>query len=215
MKSSARRPEETRIAVFAKAPVAGEVKTRLVPILGAEGAARLHAQLVRRALATAIESNVGPVELWCAPDASHPFFASCAEEFAVPVFAQAGRDLGERMRNAFDTAFANASALVIVGSDCPALDRDRLASAAAALRSHDAVLVPAEDGGYVLIALTQPVPGLFDGIAWGSAEVLAATRSRLAAAGVRRVEQPPLWDVDRAEDYSRLVETGWLDRVQA
>ena len=215
MKSSARRPEEIRVAVFAKAPVAGEVKTRLLPVLGAEEAARLHSQLVRRALATAVASQVGPVELWCAPDDAHPFFAACAEEFGVRLFVQDGADLGERMRHAFDAAFASGSALVIIGSDCPALEREHLVAAATALQSHDAVLVPAEDGGYVLIALAQPVPGLFDGIAWGTAEVLDATRSRLAAAGVRHVEQAPLWDVDRAEDYSRLVKTGWPDRVNA
>jgi len=215
MTSSARRPEEIRIAVFAKAPVAGEVKTRLAPVLGAEGAARLHALLVRRALATAIASGVGRVELWCAPDESHPFFAACAQEFGVPLLGQQGRDLGERMCHAFDRAFASGSALIVIGSDCPALEREHLVAAATALQSNGPVLVPAEDGGYVLIALVQPVPRLFEDIAWGSADVLSATRSRLAAANVSHVEEAPLWDVDRPEDYARLVQTGWLDRVHA
>ncbi len=204
---------EVRIAVFAKAPVAGEVKTRLNGILGAEGAAALHAGLVRHALATATASGVGPVELYCAPDEHHEFFAACAERFRVRLVAQQGADLGERMRHAFETAFAQGSALIVIGSDCPALDAATLREAAAALRSGQAVIAPAEDGGYVLIGLAAPVEGLFSNVDWGTGAVLRQTRARFAESNARCVELPELWDIDRPEDYARLAAAGLLEEV--
>lgn len=212
MTSSARRPERARVAVFAKAPVAGEVKTRLAGMLGADGAAGLHAGLVRRALAVAGESRVGPVELWCAPDDRHPFFARCAAEFGATLRVQRGANLGERMRAAFDAALAAGDALVTVGSDCPALTAADLRAAAEAVRHCDVAIAPAEDGGYVMLALSAPAP-IFDGIEWGAASVMRETRRRLQAAGIAWRELPPSWDVDRPEDYARLQREGLLREV--
>jgi rSAM/selenodomain-associated transferase 1 len=206
-------PPKVRIAVFAKAPIPGEVKTRLQGILGAEGAAALHAGLVRHALATAIESRAGSVELHCAPDERHEFFAACADRFRVPLAAQAGADLGERMRNAFDRAFAANESLVIIGSDCPVLHARDLRDAVAALESHDAVIAPAEDGGYALIGLAAPVAKLFDEVEWGTDAVLRQTRARFAAERVSCVELREVWDVDRPEDYARLMREGLLEQV--
>ena len=207
------RPDAVRLAVFAKAPVAGEVKTRLTGILGAEGAAALHAGLVRHALATAVGAAVGPVELHCAPDAQHEFFAVCARRFGVELVAQEGLDLGERMRRAFDRGFASGAALVVIGSDCPALRAGTLREVANALRSVPAVIIPAEDGGYVLIGLSAPVAGLFADVAWGTGAVLRQTRARLAEMKVPCTELPALWDVDRPEDYARLAAEGLLEEV--
>ena len=213
MASSAPLPDAPRVAVFAKAPVAGAVKTRLHGILGAEGAAALHSGLVRHALATAIASGVGPVELHCAPDEHHDFFIACAQRFGVRLVAQQGADLGERMRNAFEAAFARGEALVLIGSDCPALDADELRRAAEVLRRDPAVIIPAEDGGYVLIGLARAVPGLFAKVDWGTDAVLRQTRARFAEAGSLCVELPPLWDIDRPEDYARLAQEGLLEEV--
>ena len=210
MTSSAPRPESVRIAVFAKAPVAGEVKTRLFPVLGPEGAARLHGELVRHALGAARDAGVGPVELWCAPDSSHPFFARCAAEFGATLHVQRGRDLGERMAHAFGAALGDNAALVLIGADCPALTPGLLRRAALALASHDAVIAPAEDGGYVLVGLAASDPGIFSGIAWGGAGVMEATRHRLEGAGIRWTELETLWDIDRPEDFARLAATGLL-----
>jgi rSAM/selenodomain-associated transferase 1 len=213
MTSNARRPEAARVAVFAKAPVPGEVKTRLAALLGPDGAASLHAGLVRHALSTAIRSGVGPVELWCAPDAEHDFFASCAAQFGVPLHAQEGPDLGARMRAAFDSALAEGVALILIGSDCPAITPVALAAAASALRSHDVVIAPAEDGGYVLVGLSHPCPALFDDVSWGTAAVMGQTRARLAGTGAAWLELPTLWDVDRPEDYARLRRESLLHEV--
>ena len=212
MTSSARPPEPARVAVFAKAPVAGEVKTRLVPVLGDTGAAALHAGLVRHTLATARQSS-GTVELWCTPDERHPFFERCAAEFGVELHRQQGVSLGERMRHAFARAFEARSPLVLIGSDCPVLTRAHLAEARAALADHDAAIAPAEDGGYVLIAMARPVAALFDGVDWGSAAVMGQTRARLAEARVRWKELAMLWDVDRPADYERLRREGLLNEV--
>ncbi len=208
MTSSAPPPEATRIAVFAKAPVAGEVKTRLAPLLGIEGAAELHARLVMRALATAVEARVGDVELWCAPDERDPFFARCAERFNVRLCRQEGAHLGERMGYAFRRSLASGRPLLAIGSDCPALTPRELRSAAEALATHDAVVAPAEDGGYVLVGLARSVPGVFDDIAWGTSAVMDETRQRLESAGARWKLMPMLWDVDRPEDYVRLQGAG-------
>jgi rSAM/selenodomain-associated transferase 1 len=206
------RPEAA-IAVFAKAPVPGEVKTRLASVLGPDAAASLHAGLVRHALSTAVHARLGPVTLWCRPDASHSFFARCAEEFGVALAAQRGADLGERMRHAFEPALSGGTPLIAIGADCPVLTARHLESAAAALRERDAVLVPAEDGGYVLLGLARALAPIFDGVAWGTAAVMAQTRERLATARATWTELPALWDVDRPDDYARLQREGLLDEV--
>jgi uncharacterized protein len=192
------------IAVFARAPVAGEAKTRLVPVLGAERAAALHAALVRKTLASAVAAKLGEVTLWCAPDTSHPFFERCRSDFKVRLATQVAGDLGERMLGAFQVA---RGPLLLAGSDCPPLSVSHFRRCAAALLDGlDAVFLPAEDGGYVLIGLQRPVAGLFAGIAWGTDRVMEETRARLRAAALRWSEPAYLWDVDRPEDVARLFE---------
>ena len=171
MATPARRASDVQVAVFAKAPVPGEVKTRLVPLLGAQDAAELHATLVRLAIGTAIQSGIGPVSLWCMPNTGHPFFSACAEQFGVALYEQRGGHLGERMSRALHALLAAGPAL-IVGSDCPALRAEDLRAAAGSLATHDAVIQPAEDGGYVLLGLAREVPGLFEGLRWGESSVM-------------------------------------------
>jgi glycosyltransferase A (GT-A) superfamily protein (DUF2064 family) len=113
------------------------------------------------------------------------------------------------MARALETMLARGPALVI-GSDCPALTPDDLQAAARSLATHDAVLQPAEDGGYVLVGLAREVPGLFEGIRWGEERVMRDTRTRLRAAKATWRELPARWDVDRPQDYQRLVVTGLL-----
>ena len=209
MAAAARRASTVQVAVFARAPVAGEVKSRLVPLLGAADAAELHATLVRLALATARGADVGPVSLWCTPDTGHPFFAACAGKYGVTLHEQRGGHLGERMARAFERLLP-AGPVLLVGSDCPALRPDDLRAAAGSLATHDAVIQPAEDGGYVLVGLTRPAPALFEGIRWGGPEVMRDTRARLRAAAISWRELPVRWDVDRPEDYRRLVASGLL-----
>lgn len=202
----------TAVIVFAKAPRPGEVKTRLIPLLGAGGAVDLHVQLVRHALEAAAAALLRPVELHCAPDASDPFFRFCGSHYGVTLRAQAGDGLGARMHAAFTQALAAYARVLLIGSDCPALTPRHLQQAEQALRDGaDAVFVPCEDGGYALIGLQRVDAALFDGIAWGSASVMEETRSRLRRLGWNWRELETLWDVDRPEDYQRLMDSGLLD----
>ena len=148
------------IAILSRAPVPGQTKTRLIPALDAEGAADLHRRFLHATVRTALQANLGPITLWCTPDTSHPEFTACAAledrlqaQSAGVVDHQprlgAGNtaQLGQRMLATIDTP------TLIIGTDCPALTQTHLQQAANALNENDAVLIPAEDGGYVLIGL--------------------------------------------------------------
>ena len=193
--------------VFAKAPTPGRVKSRLVPALGEQAAAALHRQLAERTLCTALAAGPGQVELWCAPATDDAFFAACANRHGVGLRAQGEGDLGVRMARALDYALAEGSPALLIGSDCPALTPAYLREAAAALLGgNDAVIGPAEDGGYVLIGLARgPAAPLFEEISWGSTAVMQQTRARLSGLNWRWRELATLWDVDRPEDLSRLA----------
>lgn len=195
--------------VFAKAPQPGTVKTRLIPVLGAQGAAALHARLVEHTLATVCAAHAGVLELHCAPDATDPFFQRCGDQYGLALATQRGGDLGERMHRAFASALATAPRVILVGTDCPALTARHLRQAHLALADgNDAVFVPVEDGGYALIGLACNDARLFKNIPWGSAQVMAQTRERLRSLHWRWHELDTLWDVDRPADYRRLVQSG-------
>lgn len=203
------RPE-TALLVFARAPEPGRAKTRLIPLLGEAGAARLHERMLRRTLRTARRSGIGPVHLYCAPDCNAAFFRPFAARLRL--HDQAVGDLGERMHAAFRDALRRHRRAILIGSDCPALRPQDLRAAAGALGSASAVLCPAEDGGYPLIGLRRAAPRLFRGVRWGGAGVLAQTRRRLAQLNWRGRELRRLWDVDRPEDAARLLRGGLLER---
>jgi uncharacterized protein len=193
-----------QIAVLTKTPTPGLVKTRLIPALGAAGAARLQRQLTRSALACAQQAQLGPVTLWCAPDTGHHFFRALHTTTAVNCQTQPVGDLGARMLAAFEW-HCRQGPLLLIGSDCPALMPWHLRAAAAALvDGDDAVYIPAEDGGYVLVGMSRPQPALFTGMAWSTAEVMSETRARANAQGLRLRELVTLWDVDVPSDLPRL-----------
>ena len=205
-----KRTETTPVAVFAKAPIPGQAKTRMIPRLGAEGAADLQAQLLRRTLETVVEARLGPVSLWCAPTCEHAVFAACRDEWGLALFRQRGDDLGARMLHAFSVLCADGSVL-LVGTDCPALTVSKLKRASEVLREgKDAVFLSAEDGGYVLVGLRKSEPSLFENMPWGTERVMAETRRRLTRLGWRWAEPEMLWDVDRPDDLDRLRASGLL-----
>lgn len=197
-------PPRIELAILAKAPVPGFAKTRLIAHLGREGAAALQRWLLQRTVATAVISDIGPLSLWCAPDAHHPDFAHCRAFGNIRLLPQPEGELGARMHAAVAASRTPAGTLVI-GTDCPLLTPALIRRAAAALQQHDAVVVPAEDGGYVLIALRHPQPQLFEGIDWSTEHVMAQTRARMRDLGLRWHEAGRLWDVDRAQDFERLA----------
>ena len=205
------RASPALIVVFAKAPQPGKVKTRLAAAIGAEAAARLHGRLVERAVATAVAADCGPVELYASP-AHHAFLRVLARRHGLRLRRQAQGDVGERMYEAFRRGLRSHGRVVLIGSDCPALAAADVRRAARLLRGCDAVIAPAEDGGYPLIGLARNSPALFAGVAWSTATVMRQTSERLAALGWRWRELRTVWDVDRPEDLVRLRSERLLER---
>jgi uncharacterized protein len=187
------------IAILAKAPIPGYAKTRLIPAIGAHAAAVLQERLTEQTVQTALAAGIGAVTLWCAPDGTHGSFRDLATRFPVTLARQPDGDLGGRMLAAFV-----GEPTVVIGSDCPALTPQHLREVANALREADVVLIPAEDGGYVLIGARAPHPDLFAGITWGADTVLTETRQRISALGLKAIELSPLWDVDSENDLARM-----------
>ena len=198
------RLPSVEIAIIAKAPIAGLAKTRLIPALGAAGAARLHRRLTLMTLACALDAKLGAVTVWCTPDSRHPFFRALERTLGVHLQVQPGGDLGARMHTAARLHCVSGPVL-IVGTDCPVLRPRHLRAAARALMAgNDAVFHPAEDGGYALIGLRAPQPALFEDMPWSTASVMSETRARARAQGLRIREFETLWDVDLPEQLERL-----------
>jgi rSAM/selenodomain-associated transferase 1 len=202
------------VAIFTRAPVAGESKTRLIPLLGADGAAHVQRKMTWHALQMATALPDASVSLWCAGEIAHPFLQSCSAHFQVECLPQSEGDLGMRMVDCLLRRLALNEQVLLVGSDCPAMATADLAQAAAALDDARMVFIPAEDGGYVLVGARRGglETGCLADVAWGSAEVMAQTRQRLVnrgwSAGLDWREMPALWDVDTPEDLQRaLAET--------
>ena len=196
---------DTVILVFCKAPIAGQVKTRLMPPLSAQQAVDVHIELTHRILSLLVQVQLSPIQLWCSPDTAHPFFYDCKEQYAVSLHRQQGQDLGERMFNAIGTALQSFSNVLLVGCDCPSLTASDFDFTIDALQSNnDIVLAPAEDGGYVMIAMKQAHPELFLDMNWGTQNVFNTTCERINKLGLGIVQTTQQWDVDTFKDLQRL-----------
>jgi rSAM/selenodomain-associated transferase 1 len=194
------------LTIFARAPEPGRVKTRLVPAVGEQGAAALHAAFVddvcaltrslgaRRVLAAA-----GPID--------HPHLAALAAREGIPLVGQGEGDLGARMDRAIGRALdEGARAAFILGSDSPALAPPLLGDAFALADAVDVVLGPADDGGYWTVGARRRVTELFTEMAWGTPAVLQATVDRLARGARSFALAGRAWDVDQPEDLARLAD---------
>lgn len=196
--------------VFARAPVPGEAKTRLIPALGPDGAAELHRRLLLRTLETIRAGPKVLLQLWCSPTCDHPVFRYARDHLDVTLHLQSVGDLGQRMEDAFSSALQTHDFALLIGSDCPSLSTELVEHSLRALdQGQDAVIAPAQDGGYVLLGLRQVHESLFTGIPWGERDVAALTRSRMEALGWRYLELPKQWDVDVPADLSQIA--GLLD----
>jgi rSAM/selenodomain-associated transferase 1 len=181
-----------RVALFTRWPEPGKAKTRLIPALGADGAAALHQRLTERAVATVRASGL-PLEVRSTGAAPSAFRDWLGRDVAV--VDQGDGDLGARLARA-----AAEPPVLLLGADVPDVSPALLQAAAAALADHPLVIGPAEDGGYWLLGLAEPMPQLFGGVAWGTDTVFAET---LARAPVAPALLPMLADLDRPEDLAR------------
>lgn len=194
-----------RVLIFAKAPIAGLAKTRLIPACGAQGAADLYADMLQSIVQKIVVDQLCPLQCWCTPDCTHELFLGFEQRFALSLYTQQGEGLGERMAFAAKQALQEAEHVVLIGGDAPALTTEHLRQALDWLNEgSDAVLGPAEDGGYLLLALQRYKAELFMGMPWGTDQVLSLTRRRLKQLDWCWRELPMLWDVDRPEDLARL-----------
>lgn len=194
-----------RIIIFAKAPVAGEAKTRLVPALGEEGAARLAHQMLLATVDQALAADLGLPELCTTPATDHAAWDDLLPAAPLHFTDQGGGDLGERLARAATRGLSSGRPVLLIGADCPALTSEHLRAAAAALDDHDAVLLPATDGGYVLLGLRRTDPSLFRDIPWSTSAVTRETLDRIRTLGWTVHVGETLQDIDRPEDIAATV----------
>lgn len=189
--------------MLARAPVAGRVKTRLIPALGAQGACDLQQLLLERALRLPAHGFTERF-LWL-DDLPTVELQELADAQGWTLVEQPAGDLGERMRRIATLGLAESDAVILIGNDCPAIDGDYLQAACSALQTQPVVIGPAEDGGYVLLGLRSMKATLFSDMPWGTEQVFDLTLQRLQQLDLRPALLPALWDVDRPEDLSRLA----------
>jgi len=220
------------LIVFAKAPRAGFAKTRLIPALGAQGAADLANRLFLHTTATAISldsSKVQHLELCCFKNGNNDqvhndqvrndqihnedFFENWLSQQTSPnrwrLTEQVGADLGARMHHALSTALTQSDRAIVIGTDSPALTAAAIEQAFEALEDHDAVFIPAFDGGYALVGLRAPIGAIFNDMVWSTHDVMAVTRHRLKDLNKSWLELPTIHDIDEPVDLNQLP-AGWL-----
>lgn len=194
---------------FAKQPKLGHVKTRMQPVLSPEQSVKLHIKLIRHTWQQIQSLQSDEIEVRMALDSEdiHPAMDDLFTDTNRQTLLQQGADLGQRMCHAIEQGLKDYQAVLIVGSDCPAITSHSINEALLALEYADHVFIPAEDGGYVLIGAGKVFPAIFTEIPWGTDEVLSTTKKRLDLAKEKAIFLDSLWDIDRPEDYQRLIET--------
>jgi len=196
----------TALIIFAKAPIPGEVKTRLCPPLDHDEAASLHGTLVLDAVERAKGLPGASLYVAGTPDLAHPFFKVMEGRYGAKLLPQRGPDLGSRMKWAMQDAFEQgAQEVLLTGTDLPTLPRAHLVEALTLVKRHDVVLGPTADGGYYLIGLRKMVPALFDGIAWSTASAFAETKKKIEQAGLSLGLLPECRDLDTLEDLKVFI----------
>ena len=212
---------DSRLLVFAKAPLLGKVKTRLIPLLGEQGALDFHVASIRLALEQRAAMQLSPMVLYIKGQAPGWLTELC-QQLSIDVIQQQGDNLGERMLHAATEQLSQARHVVLTGTDCLTLTMDRLTQLYQALEENDAAIIGAEDGGYVALGLTQLSAALFTQFPFGNAQVYQKTLDAMRTLDWRYAELAKTWDVDRPEDIQRWIksrlpqgENAWYDAMKA
>ena len=194
------------IQIFTKAPIKGQVKTRLVDCLSADQIINLYRKMLHEVITTALDSKICPVELRVALDANHDFFLPYIER-GVTIKAQSKGDLGQRLATAFEERLDEREFVIAIGGDCVSIDSKYLLGAAKILSGRQEVVIgPAEDGGYVLMGMKHFIPDVFQDIPWGGESVLSSSIQKLEQLHIPYELLDLAWDVDTPEDYLRYME---------
>ena len=192
------------LSIFAKTPILGRCKTRLIPMLGAEHALAAHRELVERTLRQVATAADIQASLWVTEIESQT--QQWADTWQLPIALQEGADLGQRMFACLDHLCGTAAeGALLMGTDCPGIDARYISAAARNLHDYDVVLGPAEDGGYGLIGMRQAHKVLFENIDWGTDAVAEQTLYAAEKCQLRVFQMPKIWDVDRPEDWQRYL----------
>jgi len=204
---ASRVPSDSALIIFAKAPIPDQVKTRLCPPLTPDEAASLHGSIVLDMLERSRGAAAMDRFVACSPSSDHVFFKILEERHGVRLLTQIGDDLGARMARAMADVFALGYQTVLaIGTDLPTLPGSAFGESVKLLVAHDLVLGPAFDGGYYLIGLRKPTPGLFAGIPWSTDRVLPLTQQKAAALGLRTALLPVRRDIDTVDDLTAVIE---------
>ncbi len=191
---------QPELILFARQPVAGQVKTRLQPGYSPERAAEVATFMIRATVELAVSAWPGDVSLYASPDPDHPLFHELAREFHVRLAAQTGGDLGARMLNALREGIERNDCAAVMGCDVPQCGWDVLDLANDWLARGRNVLGPTEDGGYYFIGLQDARPELFTDMPWGGNQVLETTLARAGKLGMDFDLLKRLRDIDTADD---------------
>jgi len=204
----------TRIIIFAKAPLPGFAKTRLIPVLGQTGAAKLAQQMLFNTLHEAIAAEIGTVELCVTPASHHPAWNGIQFPAGIDISDQGEGDLGARLALASERALTNAEQILLIGTDCVEMSGGLLREAAKALQEYDAVIHCTDDGGYALLGLQRFSPFLFSDMPWSSDTVSSTTLARIGQLGWSLHVGQMLHDVDEPQDLKYLPDQ-WKVHVKA
>ncbi len=192
-----------KLLIFTKSPVLGEVKTRLQPVYSVEQSLSIHKKLMLSTLALTHDLNNIDIELCCTPNRNTLFFLDCENTFPITLSNQQGEELGEKMAYSLSVALKSYENVIVIGTDCPDLNKEYIEHAFKMLNEHDAVIGPAIDGGYVLLGLRKFSIDLFSQITWGSEHVFYQTKKVLDNLSWSYHELGIMHDIDRPEDCIR------------
>ena len=209
------RPLSPAVAVFARSPVFGKVKTRLAAAIGPADALAAHQLLTHHLLEELSTLPIGVVrEIWVDGPMREDACLQWASRWSARLRQQQGRDLGARMWHCMRTHLRMRRSVMLLGCDVPCVDTAFVMAAAEQLETSDVVLAPAADGGYGFIGMSREAPEVFRDIDWGTDRVFEQTQQRLIRHGYRYAVLPEVWDVDEEADWRRFVRTyGPFDRL--
>ena len=195
------------VQLFVKTPIVGEVKTRLIPLLGAYGAYELQRELTSRIIGS-LKKLGSDLEIWTDKDLSNQFLGG----WGVPLKRQSGGNLGKKMANAIYEGLKKYEKVALVGADLPELDNHYLADVFETLENYPIVVAPTIDGGFGVIAVREFDGSIFDGLQWGGPKVFSGLVANIQKVGLDYRVAPELWDVDLPADYKRYKK--WLHNLQ-
>ncbi|MBC7751683.1 MAG: TIGR04282 family arsenosugar biosynthesis glycosyltransferase [Candidatus Saccharibacteria bacterium] len=204
--------DKVRLVIFAKYPKVGQVKTRLIPAIGAEGAVKLANLMLRHTLDQALQSQVGEIELCVSPDSNSYEWQSIHLTQNIYLTDQGNGNLGQRLTRAAQRVVEEGKAVIFIGTDCPALNAAMLKEVVIQLEKYDAVMIPASDGGYVLLALKHFDHSVFMDIQWSTSSVASDSLTKIKALGWSVTLLPVLHDIDEPEDLNKLP-LEWLAKI--